>query len=92
MRRQRVKFPWDLYRENKTYKLKRYSLFSHLYNTPCFKFSDFSTLFFFSSTCHALKTWFELSRVKLYRNDLKSNKSYLELAGRSSYLVVKLIY
>ena len=26
-------------------------------------------------------TWFELSRVKLYRNDLKENKNYLELAG-----------
>ena len=26
---------------------------------------------FFSSTCHVLKTWFELTRAKLYRNDLK---------------------
>ena len=32
-----------------------------------------------------LKTWFELSRVNLYRNDLKGNKSYFELAGGSSY-------
>ena len=27
----------------------------------------------------------ELSRVKLYRNDLKGNKNYFELAGGSSY-------
>ena len=32
-----------------------------------------------------LITWFELSRVKLYRNDLKGNKDYFELAGGSSY-------
>ena len=25
---------------------------------------------FYSPTCYDLKTWFELSRVKLYRNDL----------------------
>ena len=31
-----------------------------------FTVSDFSTLFFFFPTCHALKTWFGLSRVKLY--------------------------
>ena len=31
------------------------------------------------------KTWFELSRVKLYRNDLRGNKNYFELAGGSSY-------
>ena len=31
------------------------------------------------------KTWFELSRVKLYRNDLSGNKNYFELAGGSSY-------
>ena len=30
----------------------------------------------FFSNFHALKTWFELSRVKLYRNDLKGNKNY----------------
>ena len=29
---------------------------------------------FFFPTCHALKTWFELSRVKLYRNPLKGTK------------------
>ena len=34
-------------------------------------------------TCHALKTWFELSRVKLFRNDLKENNIYFELAGGS---------
>ena len=31
------------------------------------------------------KTWFELSRVKLNRNDLRGNKNYFELAGGSSY-------
>ena len=32
-----------------------------------------------------LITWFELSRVKLFRNDLKGNKDYFELVGGSSY-------
>ena len=45
-----------------------------------FNVSDFSTLFFFS-TCHALKTWFELSRVESYRNDLTGSKNYFELTG-----------
>ena len=31
-----------------------------------------------------LKTWFKLSRVKLYRNDLWGNKNYFWLAGDSS--------
>ena len=39
---------------------------------------------FFFSTCQVLKTWFELSRVNLYRNDLKGNKNYFKLAGASS--------
>ena len=39
----------------------------------------------FFSTCQALKTWFVLLRVELYRNDLKANKNYFELAGVSSY-------
>ena len=34
----------------------------------------------FFPTSEALKTWFELSRVKLYRNDLRGNKNYSELA------------
>ena len=42
-----------------------------------------STRFFFP-TCHALIIWFELWRAKLYRNDLKGNKNYFELAGGSS--------
>ena len=33
---------------------------------------------FFILTCHKLITWFELSTVKLYRNDLKGNKNYFE--------------
>ena len=39
-----------------------------------------TTNIMFITTCYALKTWFELSRVQLYRNDLKGNKSYFELA------------
>ena len=31
------------------------------------------------------QTWFELSRVMLYRNVLRGNKNYFELAGGSSY-------
>ena len=38
--------------------------------------------FFFFFWFHRLKTWFEISRVKLYGNDLKGNKNYFELAGR----------
>ena len=48
-----------------------------------FNVSDASRLFF--SRLFALKTWFELSRVKLYRNDLRGNKNYFDLAGGSSY-------
>ena len=44
---------------------------------------DFFRLVFFR--LFALKTSSELSRVKLYRNDLKKNKNYFELAGGSSY-------
>ena len=32
-----------------------------------------------------IKKWFELSRLKLYRNCLKGNENYFELAGVSSY-------
>ena len=31
-------------------------------------------------------SWFELSRVKLYKNDLKGNENCFELAGGSSYI------
>ena len=37
---------------------------------------------FFFLTTHALETWFELSSVKLCRNDLKENKNCLELKGK----------
>ena len=53
-----------------------------------FKVSDASTLFF--SDFLRLKTSVELSRVKLYRNDLRGNKNYFELAGDSSYRGFKL--
>ena len=42
-----------------------------------FSVSDASKLFF--------PEFFELSGVKLYRNDLRGNKNYFELAGGSSY-------
>ena len=48
-----------------------------------------TTVHSFLSTCHALKTWFELTRVKLHTNDL-GIKNYFELAGGSSYQRVKL--
>ena len=38
------------------------------------------------STCHGLKTWLELSRVKLCRSDLKENKNYLELTGGRAFI------
>ena len=41
------------------------------------------SLFFFFSTCQALKTCSELSRVKLFRNDLKESNIYFELAEGS---------
>ena len=62
----------------------------YAYNTSMgnskFNVSDASTLYFsrlFKGS--KKKTWFELSRVKLYRNDLRGNKNYFELAGGSSY-------
>ena len=55
--------------------------------------ADFSILFLFLLslllisflTCQVVKKWFELSRLKLYRNFLKGNENYFELAGVSSY-------
>ena len=52
---------------------------------------------FFSLLVNALKTWFELSKVKLYGSELKGNKNYFELEESSSYqgfklLRVKLLY
>ena len=41
--------------------------------------------FFFLTNVTRFITWLELSKVKLYRNDLKGNKNYFELAGGSSY-------
>ena len=35
-------------------------------------------------TCHVLNTWFELLRVKSYRNDLRGNKNYFESVGSLS--------
>ena len=42
-------------------------------------------VFFPFVMCLINKTWFELSRVKLCRNDLKGNKNYFELVGGSCY-------
>ena len=49
--------------------------------SDCQEFTFF--IIFFFLTCQALETWFELSRVKLFRNDLKENNIYFELAGGS---------
>ena len=38
-----------------------------------------------------LKTWFELSGVKLYRNNLKGNKNYFEVSGRFELSRVRVI-
>ena len=43
--------------------------------------SMFRTAVHFFPTCQALKAWFKLSRVNLYRNDLKGNENYFELTG-----------
>ena len=43
--------------------------------------SDFSTPFFFP-TCHALKTWFKLSREQLYTNYLKGKQKLLRVIWR----------
>ena len=53
-------------------------------------FSESIQYTFFLLTCHTLKTWIELSRVKLYGNDLKGNKNYFQLTGGSSYRGFKL--
>ena len=54
-----------------------------------FSASNFCTVahrfFFLLLTCHVLKTWFELSRVKSYRNNLKGNKNYFELYSGSQH-------
>ena len=48
--------------------------------------SMFRTLVDFSSRDFLrAQKWFELFRVKLYRNDLRGNKNYFDLAGGSSY-------
>ena len=43
--------------------------------------SMFRTAVDFFPTCQALKAWFKLSRVNLYRNYLKGNENYFELTG-----------
>ena len=57
--------------------------------TIIFNVSDFST-WFFSRLTRAFNIWLELSREKLYRNELKGNKNYFELARGSSYRGFKL--
>ena len=58
------------------------------------KRTNFPKTFFFSRLVTRLKhAWFELSRVKLYGNNLEGNKNYFELAGGSSYrgMLLKLV-
>ena len=43
--------------------------------------SMFRTAVDFFPTCQALKAWFKLLRVNLYRNYLKGNEIYFELTG-----------
>ena len=40
-----------------------------------------SHIFMYNILVTMLKTWSELSRVKLYRNYLKGNKNFFKLAG-----------
>ena len=57
----------------------------------CLKYiqcSDWSMLFFSLS---GSKSWFQLTRVKLCRNNLKGNKNYFELAGGLSYQGLELL-
>ena len=44
----------------------------------CFKIDSMfrTSVHVFFLICHALVAWLELSRAKLYRNDLKGNKNY----------------
>ena len=58
---------------------RQWGIQNSVFRTPVHCF--FSRLFKGSKK----KTWFELSRVKLYRIDLRGNKNYFELAGGSSY-------
>ena len=55
-----------------------------------FNVSDPSTLFFPDFLRVSAQKWFELSVVKLYKDDLRGNKNYFELAGGSSYRGFKL--
>ena len=53
----------------------------------CFKIKSmfWTSVHGFFPDCRVHISWFELSKVKLYRNDLKGNKNYFELVGSSSY-------
>ena len=55
----------------------------HVNGTSKSNVSDASTLFFLDFL--RAQTRFELSKVKLYRDDLRENKNYFELAEGSSY-------
>ena len=60
------KLDWKKVKTKTTWLLKLF---------PCFG------LLYFFLTCQVLKARFELSRVNLYRNDLKGNENYFELTG-----------
>ena len=57
---------------------------SPLYNLSMKSSYILSDQYLFFADFSALKTCFEVSRVKLSRNDLRGNKNYFELAGGSS--------
>ena len=71
-------------------KDKEYTIDSDIFNLlNKFNVLDCSTRFFFSS-CHALETWFESSRVKLYRlHDLKGNKNYFARVSGTEVRVIE---
>ena len=53
----------------------------------CFKIKSmfWTSVHGFFPNCRVHISWFESSKVKLYRNDLKGNRNYFELVGSSSY-------
>ena len=66
---------------------KKYRQRIHGKINPMFRTAEHRLIF---STCRALENQCEFSKVKLFRNDLKGNKNYFELAGGSSYQLCEL--
>ena len=62
-----------------TSKLDKYTVLDTVFNMTVKINLVFWTALLIFLTCQSLKAWFELSRIKLYRNDLKGNKNYFDL-------------